>query len=329
MGTIKPFGEESLLSALKGANSFLLCTHVNPDGDAIGSALAMAMALRQMGKQVVVSCADPVPKQLRILPGASEIVGAEALQGRSFDAGFALDASEPRRLGACADAFFRCPVTLQIDHHGDNPRYAQHNAVDADAGATGCIVFRALRALDTTITREIAQCLYSALSTDTGNFCFSCTTGEIFAIMSELMEAGLDLTAMARSLHLLREESHVRMLGRALNSLRIFGDGKCAGMRLTAQDFAMCHALPEHTSKIVNYGLELPGVQLAYLLEEADDGSVKGSLRAQSPWDVSAIAHAFDGGGHALAAGFNTQGSLDEVSARLERTMLKCLEDKS
>lgn len=329
MGKIKPFGDESMLSVLQSANSILLCTHRSPDGDAIGSMLAMGLALKRMGKRVTMACHDPVPEKLLFLPGAREVVGADALKGCHFDAALALDAADLGRMGDCADAFSSCPETMQIDHHGGNPRYARHNEVDADAGAAGVMVFRLLQAMNTAVTPEIAQCLYCAISLDTGNFCFSCTTAEAFAIMAELMDAGLALSENARLLHLLREEHHVRLLGRALDSLRLFGQGQCAGMRLTAADFAACGAQPEHASKIVNYGLELPDVKMAYLLEEGEAGMIKGSLRAQPPNDVAAIARKNGGGGHTLAAGFRATGNLDALAEQLEKDMLGTLEGKA
>lgn len=326
MGRIKPFRDERMLSVLQGANSILLCTHRSPDGDAVGSMLAMGLALQQMGKRVTMACHDPVPEKIRFLQGAGEIIQADALGGAAFDVGLALDAADRERLGDCANAYSQCLVTMQIDHHDGNLRYAEYNEVDADAGATGVMVYRALEGLGVGVTAEMAQCLYCAISLDTGNFCYSSATGETFSVMAELMDAGLPLTETARRLHLLREEPNARLLGRALDSLHVFGQGRCAGMQLTAADFAACHALPEHASKIVNYGLDLPGVKMAFLVEESDGGTTKGSLRALAPYDVAAIARQFGGGGHILAAGFRAQEPLDDVCEKLKEAMLQALE---
>ena len=316
-----------MLSALKNANSILLCTHVSPDGDAIGATLAMGLALESLGKQVTVADDDPVPGQYRFLPGAETVGRPDTLEGRSFDAALAIDAAGPERLGECGKAFFAAPVTLQMDHHPGNPLYAQYNAVDSGASAAGCVVRRCLRALDIPLTREIAACLYCAVSTDTGNFRFQNTTAEAFAIMSELMEAGLDLPAIARPIHQLREAPHVRLLGRALCSLRFFGGGRCACMKLTKEDYRAAQALPEHNNAIVNYALDIPGVEMVYLAEEREDGQVKASLRSLPPWDVASIARRYDGGGHMFAAGLRYSGALDALCAELEQQMLKLLED--
>ena len=259
-----------MLSALHGANSILLCTHIMPDGDAIGSTLAAALALKSLGKQVVCACQHRVPKAYAFLPGARQFVQAEALKGVSFDAALAIDCADDARMGDCLKAYEACPVRLQIDHHPTNPLYAQVNWVDGTAPAAGCIVYRLLKALSVAVTKEIAQCLYCAISTDTGNFCFRGTTPEAFRIGAELVETGFPLAETARQVHLMREEAHVRLLGRALCSLRLFAKGRCACMRLTAEDYAAANAQAEHCDRIVNYALNLPGVEMAYL---ADGGS--------------------------------------------------------
>ena len=311
-----------MLSALQNANSILLCAHIFPDGDAIGSNLAMYWALRSLGKEVTVACDDPVPGSYRFLPGTENFVGPEALEGKEFDVGFAIDCSDQGRIGAVAPAFERCPVTLQIDHHPTNPGYAQINLVDGSAPAAGCIVRRALRALGVTLTVDIARCLYCAISTDTGNFCFRSTSPEAFRIAAELVETGFPLAEDARRIHLMREEPHVRLLGRALGSLRRFGGGKCACMRVTQEDFDAAGALPEHCDRIVNYALNIPGVEMAYLADGSEAGRIKGSLRAVAPWNVVEIAKKFGGGGHVLASGFRCEGGMDEICAAVEKEML-------
>lgn len=317
-----------MLSALKNANSILLCAHITPDGDAIGAMLALGLALRSMGKQIVMACADPVPGQFLFLPLAREIVGAEALAGRSFDLAVAVDCAAPGRIGDCLKAFEASPVRMQVDHHPDNPLYADYNWVDGNASAAGCVVYRLLGKLGVPVTEEIAQCLYCAISTDTGNFRFQNTNAEAFSIMADLMRAGLDLPVIARPIHQLREKPHVRLLGYALRSLRFFADGRCAAMRLTRADYDRAGALPEHNIGIVNYALDMPGVQIAYLAEEREPGQVKASLRSLPPWDVGAVARKFDGGGHMFASGLRCAGTLDGLCEALDREIIALLEEK-
>ena len=316
-----------MLSALKQANSVLLCTHAQPDGDAIGSTLALGLALRSLGKQVTFLDADPVPGQMRFLPGAEDFVQPEALKDKVFDAAIAIDTASVELMGKSRDGFFAAPMTMLMDHHPDNPGYALYSVVDGAASAAGCLVYRCLRALNVKLTPEIAACLYCAISTDTGNFRFQNTNAEAFSIMAELMNAGLNLPAVARPIHQLREAPHVRLLGKALDSLEIFAGGKCACMRLTQADYRAAGALPEHNTNIVNYAMDLPGVEMAFLAEERENGIVKASLRSLPPWNVSDIAKQFGGGGHMCASGLRLEGKLDMLCAALKEKMQKLLEE--
>lgn len=325
---IKHFDNPALIEQIKKARRVLIATHINPDGDAVGSALALYHGLMAMGKEVTLSCADPVPGKLSFLPGADQFVQAQALQGRSFDLSFAVDAADAGRIGNMGEVFFQSPVTVQVDHHPTNPGYAMVNEVDGDAAAAGCVVYRLLTAMGCEITAEIAQCLYAGISTDTGNFSFENTDGEAFAIVAELVRAGLPLNEMSRKLFLLKEEAHVRLLGRALQTLRIFGSGKCACMQLTPADYAAAGASGEHSDGIVNYAMNLWGVQMAYLADEKEDGMVKVSLRALPPNNVAQVAQKFGGGGHVLAAGCRYKSTLKEMCAALEKEMCSQLEEE-
>ncbi len=317
-----------MLSALNNANSILLCCHISPDGDAVGSLLTMGLTLRSLGKQVTMACGDPVPRQFAFLPCVREIVNADALRGKRFDLAFAVDTATLERMGACAEAFLQAPVTMQLDHHGDNPGYAQYNVVDGKAAAAGCVVRRLMKALNVPLNKETAACLYCAISTDTGNFVQPNTTAEAFAILAELMEAGLNLDEAARQLHLLREEPRARLLGCALKSLKVFGNGKCASMCITARDYRDCGALPEHNTAIVNYALNVVGVEAAFLAEERESGEVKASLRSLPGLDVNQIARKYGGGGHKQASGLRYTGELDALCEALERDLLQLVGEK-
>ena len=316
--------ENEMLSALKGANSILLCTHAAPDGDAVGSLLAMGRTLERMGKHITMCCADPVPGLYHFLWGADRVTGAKEAAGGKYDLGLALDSASTERLGDCEKAFSACPKTMQLDHHGDNPGYADINWVDAEASAAGCLVWRVMNMLGIRPDRETAECLYCAVSTDTGNFRFQNTSAEAFSMMAELMGAGLELATIARTVHQIREIPAARLLGRALNTLRFFAGGRGACLRLTLADYRAAEALPEHNTGIVNYALDLPGVEMAFLSEERE-GECKASLRAVSPRNVQVIAKKFGGGGHALASGMRYDGPIEEMEDALIREMTAAL----
>ena len=318
-----------MLSALKNADSILLCTHVSPDGDAIGSLLCAGAAMKALNKRVVMSCSDPVPARYLFLEDARDICLPSALDGLKFDLAFALDAGDLNRIGACVDAFIAAPVTVQLDHHGTNPGYATYNEIDSDAAATACIVFRLMRALGVPLTEKTAECLYTAVSSDTGNFSFRNTDAEAFLVMAACMDAGLPLAVLARQLNLVREKEHVALLGRALNTLHFFADGRATGMRLTRADYAACAAKPEHSDKIVNYGLDMEGVLITYFADDREEGKTKLSLRAQPPCGVGALAVSLGGGGHEAAAGCTLALPMDEACAVVEEKIICEIEKRT
>ena len=299
---MKPFLNERIVTALKAAERVFLCTHVAPDGDAIGSLLAVRLLLEGMGKTVVACCADPVPGQYMILPGADQVIQPDQA-GSGFDTALSLDAADLRRIGSAAGVFERIPIRLQIDHHGTNPCFAQENEIDANAAAAGCIVMRLIKALNQPLTREIAVCLYTAISTDTGNFSYSNADAEAFEIMAVLSGTGFDLASLARHLHLMHEPGFLGLLSRALSRLTFLHDGEATMTSLYPQDYADAHALPEHSDNIVNYGLYIPGVKLTCFVNSQRPDVTKFSFRALPPYSARRIAVRLDGGGHEAAAG--------------------------
>ncbi len=312
------------VALVRNARRVLLCTHLTPDGDAIGSLLALDSAIRRMGKQTLMICHDLPPRNLRFLPGVEGIQLPEAARGQSFDLGFSIDASDAERLGDSAEAFFACAQTLQMDHHQTNAGFAQHNVVDALAPASGTLAYRFIQATGLPFEQHEAICLYAAISTDTGNFCFSHINAETFEQMAGLMNAGLPIVETARQLHLMREKEHVLLLGRALHSLQFDLDGQLSFMVIRQEDMEATHATQEHADRIVNYGLYIPGVRMCYLATQTD-GGVKFSLRAIAPDEVASIALELGGGGHPQAAGCTLSGPMEEAVARVHQRLRQAL----
>ena len=313
--------------AIESAQSVCVCSHISPDGDTIGSALSMRLALLALGKRVGVFCQDKVPDNLLFLPGAEEI-RKPAENTESYDLFLSVDASDPARLGDCWQLRSLCAHSAQIDHHGTNPDFAEVNSVDGDAAATCVMIRQQLDRMGVALTPEIAQCLYAGISTDTGNFAFDCTDAEAFRAMADLMEVGLPLARMNMILFRERSEPQLRLLGRAIESLKYMGDGQLAIMTLTRQDFADCHALSEHADTIVNYALETVGTKMALLGRESDDGMLKFSLRAREPLSVDDVAARLGGGGHARAAGISMEGELQLATRQVAQEMLKKLQKR-
>jgi len=271
---MKRIFNSQMLSALSGADSFMVCTHVRPDGDAIGSLLSAGRLLRAMGKKVTLVCHDKVPeKYLNFFDDAKLVVSPAEVKDMHFDAALAVDVASAERMGDALEIYDRVPVTMQIDHHAGNWRFAQHNAVDFEASAAGELIVQLYDVLNVPIDAVAAAQLYVALSTDSGNFTFSSTRAETFAAMQRLMESGLNIADINRRLFKDRKLQQVKMLSCALNTLTFFAGGQASYMYVTQEDMRKANAASEHLNAIVNYGLDIEGVKMTFMADEQADAS--------------------------------------------------------
>ena len=298
-----------------------LCCHVSPDGDTIGSALALYGALVRLGKHPTVFCVDKVPNDLTGLPNAEKVRDIRTLGPEErFDLLLPVDVSDCRRMGKVDGIpvwdLLRpcCGADALIDHHRTNPGFCAVNCIDGDAPAAGLIIRELLPLLGVSLDADLASCLYAAIATDTGNLSYPSTTAEAFRVMAELLEAGLDLPAWNRRLFVLRPAARVKLTARAASQMRLYHGDRIAVLTVRNKDFEECQALPEHTDGIVNQGLSVEGVCMACLLRDSADG-VKVSLRCVNPYRIDRVAERFQGGGHAQAAGFTMPGPIDACIA--------------
>ena len=278
--------------------------HISPDGDAIGSCLALANLCRVFGGEADLYCADPVPEKYRILPGWERIrvPGGQMLPGDPYDLCVLCDVPDPGRLGEIRPLFDGARDSLSIDHHGTNPCAASMNVVDPACAAAGELVLDLFEILKAPLDPDSALCLYVALSTDTGHFQFSSTTAGTLRAAARTLESGVDQEKTTLALYRTRTLSHTRLLGRALNSLALYAGNRVSVMKLTQEDFACAGAADEDVEGIVNYAIEIRGVCLA-MLAAYRNGVWKVSLRARDGYDVASVARSFGGGGHKQASG--------------------------
>ena len=316
---------DALIKAVVKAKTIVLCAHVNPDGDTLGSCLALQQALNALGKHAEVVCQDKVPDNLQFLKGATTVRHPEELSGNRIDLFFAVDVSDQGRLGCCETLMAAAADSVQIDHHGTNPGYARVNVIDPKASATALLAYELIQRLGAPVNVEIAKCLYTGISTDTGNFSFNNTTARAFRVMGELRSLPLPLAEMNRVLFRERSKAQTLLLARALDSLAFSANDRVAGMTLTQDDFTACGALPEHADTLVNFGLDVKGVCMSLLARENGDGGVKASLRGIPGYAVDDIAQQFGGGGHDLAAGCTIDASVAEASRMIRTAMEKKL----
>jgi len=320
-----------LLSAIRKAKTVLLFTHVSPDGDTLGSAMALQMMLKKLGKHVIPVLDGVVPSALSFLPSVDSLRSPRELAGQvdEMDAGtlaVAVDVSSENRLGEAEALFHSAQLTAQLDHHETNPGYARINLIDATAPATAILVARLQTAMDLPLEQEEAICLYTALSTDTGNFGYQNTTAEAFRLMSSLMEVGLPLAKYSRMIFKRKERLFVNLLGKALSTLAFFHCGEIAGMQVSCQEMRSVGATSEHTDGVVDYAIDTAGVKIAYFARETEEGGTKLSLRALPPHRVDEVAAFFGGGGHQLAAGCTVPLPMAEAVKQVQELLVEVLE---
>ncbi|HJZ62296.1 MAG TPA: bifunctional oligoribonuclease/PAP phosphatase NrnA [Miltoncostaeaceae bacterium] len=290
-----------------------LATHRNPDGDAIGSLLGLARALRAQGRDVLMWHPDrpPVPEELAFLLAPGEAIVTDLPADAAARTLIVLDCASERRLADAPPATLGRRI-LNIDHHHDNSRFGELNLVDAAASSTAELVARVLEAAGWPIDRTVAEPLYVGLVTDTGRFMYSNTSPEAHRVAGVLLAAGVDAAAMGRTLYESVPLVRARLLGRGLAGAETLLDGRLAYLALGPEDFAA--AGTDDADGLVEALRGIRGVDVAAVALCRADGATRVSLRAANPAvDVSAIAHAEHGGGHPAAAGFTTHRSQDDL----------------
>ena len=318
---------DGVIREISAAQSIALVCHVSPDGDTIGSALAVRQGLLQLGKQVTLFCQDPVPEYLHFLQGAEGFRQPETVADEErFDLLFCVDVSDDTRMGRCISLWNRAERTVQIDHHDTNNDFCMENCVDGSAPACALVAYDLLQRLGCQITLDVAICLAVALSTDTSHLVYNSTTPEAFRVMGELVEIGAPIAKIYRRLYRERPPRQVALLARALNSLTYHHGGQITSLHLTRQDFEACGAKGEDAEIIANYGMDIKGARMCVFARESSDGRVKLSLRSIHPWQVSGVAQRFGGGGHAQASGATVDIPLDEAVRQVVEAMKEELE---
>ncbi|WP_040393601.1 DHH family phosphoesterase [Effusibacillus pohliae] len=298
---------------LRRHDDFLLLTHVQPDGDALGSTLGFAHLLHMLGKRFTVAVEEPVPDRFRFLPLADAVRLAAEIP-RPFASVVALDCGDLKRLGSCAALVAEDACLLNIDHHKTNDQFGQINLVDADAAATSQIVYNLARFMNVAIDRKMATCLYTGLLTDTGGFRYSNTTVEVHHMAADLLAHGVAPYDVAeRALETLTW-SQVQLIREGLAGLKRDDSGQIAWIAVNREQLARAGATDQDTEGLVAYARNIQGVEVGILFREQADGTIKVSLRSKRRVDVGEIALLFGGGGHARAAGCILEGPIEQAA---------------
>lgn len=294
-------------------DDFALFGHVMPDGDAVGSCMAMCLALRGLGKRAMVCLPNPVPKMYAHFPFADEVLTPGMVMPFIPETGFSLDASEIERLGDGRAMYEGCPAKAMVDHHETNPGFGDIWYIEGERSSTGELALELIEAMGAPLTKEIATWLYIAISTDSGHFRFAGTDSSTMDAAGRLIDAGVDVARVTRDLYHTSAKSRVHLLGLALARLEVSEDGLMAWSAVTNDMLQQAGATSEDKEGIVNFLLEIEGVEFAALAEERGTAT-KFSLRSKEWLDVAGdVARPFGGGGHVRAAGCTLNMPVDQA----------------
>ena len=314
----------AVADAIRSHDRFLVTTHENPDGDALGSLLAVKLALDALGKDVVMylSGETPLPREYSWMP--LDNLRRSLPDDAAERVLLALDCANESRLGPDPEVLASAPLVLNVDHHHDNSRFGGINAVVADASSTGEIVRDLLSHLDVELTPDMAEALYIALVTDTGRFQYTNTTPKALRLAAELVEAGADVHKIFQGVYESVQFAKMKLLARALERAQIYEGGRLVVSYLLRGDFAEVGAAEPYSEGIIDYLRAVEGADMAALIREPPRGDAPArrvSLRASADeLDVSKIARASgDGGGHRQAAGFSSSDSIEEITEFIRR----------
>jgi bifunctional oligoribonuclease and PAP phosphatase NrnA len=315
---------DGVAGAIRSNDRFLVTTHENPDGDALGSLLAAKLGLEQLGKDVVMYLAGetPLPREYSWMPfGNLRRTLPEDAADRIL---LALDCANESRLGPDPEVLASAPLVVNVDHHHDNTRFGGLNMVVAEASSTGEIVRDLFSELGVEVTPEIAEALYIALVTDTGRFQYANTTPKALRLAAELVEAGADVHKVFQGVFESVQFAKLKLLARALERAQIYEGGRLVVSYLLRGDFAEVGAAEPYSEGIIDYLRAVEGADMAALIREpprSDAPARRISLRSSTDeLDVSEIArHSGDGGGHRQAAGFSSNDSIEEITEFIRR----------
>lgn len=292
-------------------------SHVRPDGDALGSQLALGLSLKKLGKEVLIWNEEGMLEKYSFLPRA-ELLSKPPAAPEDVDVVFALDTAIQNRLGTALPAVKSSKLCINIDHHPSNPKYGDIVYIDPKAPATGQILFELITSQKLPMDADIATNLYVAISTDTGSFQYPNTTARTFEIAAELIRAGVDVGRISQLTYENYPRRRIELLRDLLGTLHFDANDRVASFSLTLDCAKTLGVLPEDNEGLIDHIRAIRGVIVAIFFEELSDGKVRVSMRSKSEEvNVCAICEKFGGGGHVLAAGARIRGSLAEVEKRV------------
>ena len=322
---------EEIAEHLLKADSICICGHVSPDGDAIGSGLALKCALKSFGKDITMLLADDVAKldpKYDFLPGSESYIHAKSYKGVP-DVFVCVDVPNAQRLGYSASVVHaRSKLTITVDHHADDGRMSQLSYTDPDAASTTVLIWRLAQALGITLDRDIATCALSGLMTDTGSFQYQNADKEAFDCAAQMVSCGADPNEISTNFFQRKSIASIKLEAITISNMKLFCDGQAAISYITREDMKNTHATKADCDTLINVLRSIDGVRVACILKEMKD-DIRGSLRSKDNTDVASLAARFNGGGHKAAAGFTMHGKLDAAINEMIANISELIEGES
>jgi bifunctional oligoribonuclease and PAP phosphatase NrnA len=306
---------QRIKEVVEKGSRFLLATHIDPDGDALGSAFALAFALETFGKEAQVYLKDEVPYRYRFLPRPAHVVH-QLPSSDGFDAAFVLDCGELFRVGEGSDGL-KANYLINIDHHDENGAFGQINILDERASSTAEILYLVLKGIGANFTFDIAINLYTAILTDTGSFRYDSTTKRAFSICEEMTDHGVVPSKVAAEVYESHPKERFQLLCLVLGTLETFSEDRIATAHVTDEMFTKTQTNREFTEGFVEEIKEMRGVEVACFFRQVAPNKFKVSMRSKGDVDVALVGRRFGGGGHKKAAGCTLEGSIEDVKNTL------------
>lgn len=312
---------ESAAETLLSKDKILILTHRSPDGDTIGSGYALAMALHRLGKTVRVDCTDPFPKKYSYF--------TDKLEKPEFDEEFvvSVDVADTKLLGERL-SIYADKIDLCIDHHGSNTKFAKEYYVEASAAAAAQVIAKLIRIMGVKIDKDMANAIYTGITTDTGCFRYTNTTAETHRIAADMIDCGAESGMINRLMFETKSRSRLEIERRVMDSMQFYLDGKCAIAYATIDMMKESGAVDSDMEGVASLPRQIEGVMAGITLREKNNGKFKVSVRTTDELDASEICANFGGGGHKAAAGCMITGTLDEVIEQITAVVGQALEGK-
>ncbi|MGD9279946.1 MAG: bifunctional oligoribonuclease/PAP phosphatase NrnA [Desulfobacterales bacterium] len=315
---------DQIIQHIKDSQHILIASHAQPDGDSLGSLVALGLALTRLDKKITMHNPSPIPAVYRFLPGVGRIV-RQIKNPESYELALVLDCGDLNRIGETSAEVGKIPILINIDHHVSNTGFGHIQLVDTTACATAEIVYRLINALEIPFDKAIATSIYTGILTDTGSFRFSNTNQAAFAISKAMTDAGVEPHTVAQRVFGTYSLGRIKLLNMALNSIEISDNGKLSMMTITRSMLNTTGTNTEDLDGMINYARRIEDVKVAALIHEIKNGAGKFtnmnryhvSLRSDSSVDVARIAAKFGGGGHTSAAGFQIESTLLALQTKI------------